>query len=72
MHCSYKKCQKFGFGWGLDQLWTKNVLAQTIPDKIFGTKWSNPVKLDMEIKIWYVFLRVSSLLLAKSKFFKGI
>ena len=30
----------------------------TIPDKIFGTKWSNPVKLNRKGKIWYLFLRV--------------
>ena len=31
----------------------------TIPDKILGTKWSNPVKLDRKRKVWYLFLRVS-------------
>ena len=30
----------------------------TIPDKIFGTKWSNPVKLDRKRKVWYMFLNV--------------
>ena len=30
----------------------------TIPDKIFGTKWNNPVKLDRRRKVWYLFLRV--------------
>ena len=30
----------------------------TIPDKIFGTKWRNPVKLDRRRKVWYLFLRV--------------
>ena len=29
-----------------------------IPDKIFGTKWCNPAKLDRKKKVWYVFLRV--------------
>ena len=29
-----------------------------IPDKIFGTKWSNPVKLDRKGKVWYLFLHV--------------
>ena len=29
----------------------------TIPDKIFGTKWRNPVKLDRRRKVWYLFLR---------------
>ena len=31
---------------------------QTIPDKTFGIKWSNPVKLDRQRKVWYVFLHV--------------
>ena len=25
-----------------------------IPDKIFGTKWSNPVKLEKKRKVWYL------------------
>ena len=29
-----------------------------IPDKIFGTKWSNPVKLDRKKKVLYLFLGV--------------
>ena len=33
-------------------------LQSTIPDKIFGTKWSNPVKLDRKRKVWYLFLHV--------------
>ena len=45
--------------------------VSTIPDKIFGTKWSNPVKLDRRRKVWYQFLRVFYLLLAKSKLLKG-
>ena len=28
----------------------------TIQEKIFGTKWSNPVKLDRKRKVWYLFL----------------
>ena len=43
---SYKKCQKIGVGKGLGRVRAKNVLVQTIPDKIFGTKWNNPVKLN--------------------------
>ena len=43
---SYKKCQKIGVGRGLGRIRTKNLFAQTILDKAFGTKWSNPVKLD--------------------------
>ena len=42
-----------------------------IPDERFGTKWSNPVKLDRKRKVWYLFLRVFQLLFAKFKFLKG-
>ena len=55
---SYEKCQKIGVGRGLDRVKTKNFLAQAIPDKIFGIKWSNLVKLDRKRKVWYLFLRV--------------
>ena len=58
MFWSYKKCQKIGVRWGLGCVMIKNFLAQTIPDKIFGTKWSNPVKLDRKRKVWHLFLRV--------------
>ena len=27
----------------------------SIPDKIFGTKWSNPVKAGRKRKVWYMF-----------------
>ena len=30
----------------------------TIPDKLFGTKWSNPVKLNKKREVWYLLLRV--------------
>ena len=49
---------------------SKNVLAQTMPDKILGTKWSNPVKLDRNKKGWYLLLSVFKLLFAKSRFLK--
>ena len=55
---SYKKCQKIRIGGGLGQVRAKNMLAQIIPDKIFGIKWNNPVKLDRKRKFWYLFLRV--------------
>ena len=32
------------------------VIPPTIPDKIFGAKWSNSVKMDRKRKVWYVFL----------------
>ena len=35
------------------------LVLPTIPDKILGTKWSNPVKLDRKRKVWYLFLRGS-------------
>ena len=54
---SYKKCPKNGVARGLGRVRTKNLLAQTIPDKIFGTKCSNPVKLDKKKKVWYLFLQ---------------
>ena len=47
---SYKKCQEIGVGRGLEQFRIKNLFAQTIPDKIFGTKWSTPVKLNKKKK----------------------
>ena len=56
----------FGFFLGFFQLWLATIL-----DKIFGTKWSNQVKLDRKRKVCCVFLCVFSLLLAKSKFLKG-
>ena len=34
------------------------VIVPTIPNKIFGTKWRTPVKLDRKRKVWYLFLRV--------------
>ena len=55
---SYEKCQKIGVGKGMDQVRTKNLLAQKIADKIHATKRINPVKLDMKRKVWYLFLRV--------------
>ena len=55
---SYKKCQKIEVERKLGRVRTKHLLAETIPDKIFGTKWSNPVKPDRKRKGWYVFLRV--------------
>ena len=55
MLLSYKKDKKNGVGRGLNRVRRKNLIAQTIPDKIFGTKWSNPVKLDNKKKVWYLF-----------------
>ena len=48
---SKKKFQKIGVGRELGRVRIKNVLAQTIPDKTFGTKWSNQVKLDWKRKV---------------------
>ena len=56
MLSSYKKCQKIGVRRGLGRVRIKNLLAQTIPDIIFGTKWSNREKLDRKKKVWYLFL----------------
>ena len=43
---SHKKYQKAVVRRGLAQVNAKNLLAQTIPDKILETKWSNPKKLE--------------------------
>ena len=43
---SYKPCQETGVGRALGEVSAKNLLAQTIPDKVFGRKWNNPVKPD--------------------------
>ena len=51
MFWSFKKCQKIGVGRRLGRARIKNLLAQTIPEKIFGTKWSNQVKLDRKRKV---------------------
>ena len=32
--------------------------SATILERIFGTKWRNPVKLDRKRKVWYLFLLV--------------
>ena len=55
MLLSYKKDKKNGVGRGLNRVRRKSLIVQTIPDKIFGTKWSNPVKLDNKKKVWYLF-----------------
>ena len=52
MLSSYKKCQKIGVGRVLGRIRNKSFIAQTIPEKVFGTKWSNPVKLDGKGKVW--------------------
>ena len=49
----------------------KSLSRATIPGKIFGTKLSNPVNLDRNRKVWYLFLRVFKMLFAKFKFLKG-
>ena len=41
------------------QPWNISVnLLPTISDKIFGSKWNNPVKLERRRKVWYLYLRV--------------
>ena len=55
---SNKICQKIADRRVLCQVRVKSLLAQIIPNKIFGTNWSNPVKLDRQRKILYLFLRV--------------
>ena len=58
MLSSYKKFFKNVVGRGLGRVSIKSLLAQPITEKIFGTKWSNPVKLNRKRKVWYLFLRV--------------
>ena len=41
-----------------EKFYGENIGGPTIPDKIFGSKWNNPVKLDKRRKVWYLFLRV--------------
>ena len=53
-----KMSKKIGVGRGLSRVRTKNLVVQTILDKILRTKWSNPVKVDTKRKVWYVFLHV--------------
>ena len=54
---SYQKCLKNWVRRRLGWVSIKNLLVQTIPNKIIGTKWSNPVKLDTKRKVWYLFFR---------------
>ena len=53
---SYKKCKKVQVWKRLGRVITKFLLAQTIPDKVFGTKKRNPVNLDKKMKILYPIL----------------
>ena len=46
---------KIGIGRGLGRVRIKYLLAETIPDKIFRTKWSNPVKLEWKKKFGICF-----------------
>ena len=55
---SYKKCLRIAVGRGLGWVRIKNFLPQTVPDKIFATNWSSPVKLDKNKKVWYLLFRV--------------
>ena len=70
---SYLKMVKKAFSWSgrmqwwqpkqksnKSRIWMMNSLyLATISDKIFGTKWRNPVKLGRKRKVWYLFLLVS-------------
>ena len=71
MHCSCRKCQKKIEVWRiLSRVRTKNLLAETVLDKIFGTKYRIPVILDWKRKVWYPFLHDFWLLLPKPNFLK--
>ena len=51
INCPYSKTKLYCWQY-------KRVPVPTILDKIFGTKWSNPVKLDMKRQVWYLYLCV--------------
>ena len=55
---SQKKMSKKGVARGQGQVTAKNLLPETIPDKLFARKWSNPVKLYRKVQVWYLFVRV--------------
>ena len=67
----YAKFQKIRVWGGLRRVKTKILFAQTMLDKIFGTKWRNPVELDRTRTVWYLLLRVFLMLLPKFNFWKG-
>ena len=48
---SYKKCQKIGVGRGLGRVRANNLLARITPDRMFGTGWSDLVKLEERRKV---------------------
>ena len=52
-HLAVRSCKHIG----ISPLTNKRI-QPTIPDKVFGAKWNNLVKLDRKRKVWYVFLRV--------------
>ena len=51
---SDRKCSKIQVWKRLDRVGVKNLLAETTPEKIFGTKERNPVKLDKTSKACYL------------------
>ena len=52
---SSKRCIKAWVGRRQGRDKAKNVLSQAILNKMFGTKWNNPVKPDRRRKVLYVF-----------------
>ena len=47
-----KKMSKIEFWRRLGRVMAWNMLSQKIPNKIFGTKYKNPVELDKARRVW--------------------
>ena len=47
-----KKMSKIEFWRRLGRVMAWNMLSQKVPNKIFGTKYKNPVKLDKARRVW--------------------
>ena len=60
---NYRKCQKNKLLRRLRQVMTKNLFAQTMPNKIFVTQERNSVKLDRTRKLLHLLLHTFKLLL---------
>ena len=56
---------------GMGRFRTQNALAQTIPDRVFGTRLTGPVQLDGKRDVWDLFLRVFNCSFQIPSFLKG-
>ena len=57
-HFMFEHTRVYTYQASTEKFYGENIGGPTIPDKIFGSKWNNPVKLDKRRKVWYLFLRV--------------